>query len=284
MFNDNDHVFIPDNLPIDEALKRTTALCFSAHQDDIEFMAYNGIVECFNKEDKWFTGCVVTDGAGSPRAGLYADFTNEDMKEVRKQEQDKAAKTGGYAAQIQLGFASSQVKSCDDDSVVKNIAEIILKCKPEIIYTHNLADKHDTHVAVALRVISAIRSLDEKDRPKKLYGMEVWRGLDWLNDNEKVVFDASTHPNLAVSLMGVYDSQISGGKRYDLAVAGRRAANATFFESHGTDEMTDAIYAIDLSELIGEGTDPATCISQAIDRFKEDVINRVCKFANGEIK
>ena len=59
------------------------------------------------------------------------------------------------------------------------------------MYTHNLADKHETHVAVALRTIAAIRGLPEEERPARLLGCEVWRDLDWMLDEEKVVLDLS---------------------------------------------------------------------------------------------
>ena len=88
------------------ALARTTHLCISAHQDDIEIMAYHGIAECFGRKDKWFTGVVVTNGAGSPRSGIYGDYTDEEMQKVRLIEQRKAAYVGEYACQIQLGFTS----------------------------------------------------------------------------------------------------------------------------------------------------------------------------------
>jgi len=61
----------------------------------------------------------------------------------------------------------------------------------------------------------------------------VWRDLDWLVDSDKAPFDVSEHENLQAALLGVFDSQIAGGKRYDLASMGRRRANATYFESHG---------------------------------------------------
>ena len=32
-------IFVPDGLPIELALARTTHMCFAAHQDDIEIMA-----------------------------------------------------------------------------------------------------------------------------------------------------------------------------------------------------------------------------------------------------
>ncbi len=278
LFSENETIFIPDGAAEPAAFAKTTALCFSAHQDDIEFMAYNAIAECFGKPHAWFSACVVTDGAGSPRSGIYANYTNEDMKDIRIKEQNKAAIVGEYAAMVQLGYPSGAVKDAKNEAVVKSIAALIEKCRPEVVYTHNFADKHDTHVAVALRVVAAIRSLPREHRPKKLFGMEVWRGLDWLPDSEKTVFDASAHPNLAAALMGVYDSQITGGKRYDAAVLGRRAANATFFESHGTDTMTEAIYGLDLSAMINTDISPAAMIKEKIDSFASEVALRLGKF------
>ena len=70
--NQNSSIFVPDQAPISEALDRTTTLAISAHQDDIELMAWQGALACFGRNDKWFTGVVTADGAGSPRNGLYA--------------------------------------------------------------------------------------------------------------------------------------------------------------------------------------------------------------------
>ena len=94
--NDRAILFIPDNEKEDRAISRTTHLAVSAHQDDIEFMAYAPISECFGAKDQWFGAVVVTDGAGSPRSGLYADYTDAEMKAVRIVEQKKAASVGEY--------------------------------------------------------------------------------------------------------------------------------------------------------------------------------------------
>src|SRR5215475_15517294 len=102
--------FVPDGAAPDAALARTTHLCIAAHQDDIEIMAYHGVAECFGLKDRWFTGVVVTSGAGSPRSGIYGGYTDEVMQKVRLIEQRKAAYVGEYACQIQLGFSSSEVK------------------------------------------------------------------------------------------------------------------------------------------------------------------------------
>jgi len=154
-----------------------------------------------------------------------------------------------------------------------------MAARPEIVFTHNLADKHDTHVAVAVKLINAIRALPKEFRPEKLYGGEVWRSLDWVNDSEKTVFDVTEHSNMAASLVSLFDSQVSGGKRYDLATQGRRMANATYFESHGTDNAESLMYAIDMTPLIEDDTlGISDFINSYIDNFKKDVNDRLEKF------
>src|SRR5271167_2147594 len=143
----NTDFFVPDGAAPEEALARTTHLCVAAHQDDIEIMAYHGIAACFGRKDRWFTGVVVTNGAGSPRSGIYGDYTDLEMQKVRLVEQRKAAYVGEYACQIQLGFASSEVKDANATTVVGDLEQILRAARPEVVYLHNLADKHDTHVA-----------------------------------------------------------------------------------------------------------------------------------------
>src|SRR5258708_9194673 len=117
-------LFVPDGAPPESALARTTHLCIAAHQDDIEIMAYHGIAECFGRADRWFSGVIVTNGAGSPRTGIYGNYTDEEMQKVRALEQRKAAYVGEYACQIQLGFASAQVKNPRETVVVEDLASI----------------------------------------------------------------------------------------------------------------------------------------------------------------
>ena len=276
---DTAEIFIPDNLPMEEALVRTTHVCISAHQDDIEIMAAGPILECFQRTDKWFTGIVVTDGRGSPRNGLYEQYSDEEMCLVRFKEQRKAAVIGEYAALAMLDYPSKVVKDGGETSPVEDIVSLLKAAHPQVVFTHNLADKHETHVAVALRVIAAIRGLPEGERPQKLYGCEVWRGLDWMVDSDKTTFDLSQHENLQASLLGVYNSQISGGKRYDLATLARRRANATYFASHDVDNTAGLSYVMDLTPLIADpDLNVQSYVQGFIDHFALDVktlINRV---------
>lgn len=271
-------VYVPDGLPIKQALARTTHLCIAAHQDDIEIMAAQPIIECFQQREMWFTGVVVTDGRGSPRDNLYKDYTDEDMRLVRFKEQRKAATVGEYAAQVLLDHPSRAVKDASAAGPVEDIIELLRATKPRFVYTHNLADKHDTHVAVALRVVEAIRRLDSAERPERLVGCEVWRSLDWMVDSDKFTMNLSNHENLQAALLGVFDSQIAGGKRYDLASMGRRRANATYFESHGVDITTGLSFAMDMTPLIeNPSAQPEVFVNALIQRFSQDVAERLTR-------
>ncbi len=150
--------------------------------------------------------------------------------------------------------------------------------KMEVVYLHNLADKHDTHVGCALRCLEAIRQLPKAERPRKAYGCEVWRDLDWLVDGEKTPMPVSARPELARALNEVFATQIDGGKRYDLAVLGRRTANATFSHAHSADQETAMQWAMDLTALIRDDElDPVAYVTGFIDRLKQDVISRLRK-------
>lgn len=270
--------YIPDDAPVEKGLARTTHLAISAHQDDIEIMAVDGILKCYQQADKWFAGAVVTNGSGSPRAGLYAGTTDEEMQQVRILEQKRAAYLGDYGSQVFLGYPSSDVKDPANRQVIEDLKTLVAAASPEVIYTHNLADKHPTHVGVAARVVQALREMPANQRPAKVYGCEVWRDLGWMMDSEKVVFDVSAHENLQMALVGVFDSQVSGGKRYDLAAMGRRVANATFSESHATDEAEKLLFAMDLTPLVvDEDLDVQEYVLGFINRFAADVAKMIAE-------
>ncbi len=269
-------VFVPDQTDPLAALQRVTHLGIVSHQDDLEIAAYHGITECFHSGDRWFGGVVVTNGAGSPRKGPYADYTDEEMQQVRLIEQRKAAYVGEYSVMIQLGYPSDELKSEGRANVAADIAQILEHTQPEILYVHNPCDRHATHVATFLRCLEAIRSLPVEKRPKKVYGCEVWRKLDWLLTQDKVMLKVDKHSHMLRPLLGVFDSQISGGKRYDLAEEGLRYANATYFDSHTTDSTSMLTYAMDLTPLAHDDSIDVEAYTLAYVRhLEQDVRERL---------
>ena len=268
----NSEVYIPDGSDPADALARTTYLCIAAHQDDIEIMAVEGILRAYENPELHFTGCVVTDGHGSPRAGKFANVSDDEMALIRVEEQREAARIGKYSAQVFLGYPSSEVKKGGNQALKEDLKNLIRQTRPEVLYTHNLADKHATHVGVLMRVLEALRELEPEELPAKLIGCEVWRNLDWLSDEKKVVMDVSENKELQAQLVDVFVSQVQGGKNYTDAILGRRAANATFFASHATDKATGLSFGMDMTLLMmDKDLDPSEFVKGFLQDFQENV-------------
>jgi len=273
-------VFVPDGAPERQALSRTTHMCIAAHHDDIEIMAPHAILQCFGRRDRWFTGVVATNGAGSPRSGLYAKYSDAQMRAVRRDEQKRAAVIGEFGAMVLLDHPSASLKSAGRSDVRADLKSVLAAARPEVLVIHNLTDKHDTHVALALRTIEAVRMLPRAHRPARMYGGEVWRDLDWMLDADKTLWDVSAQENLQAALLGVFDSQISGGKRYDLAAMARRRAHATYNQSHHVDSTAALSIGVDLTPLVrNEKLEPLAFAERLIERFREDVRARVRRFS-----
>jgi LmbE family N-acetylglucosaminyl deacetylase len=266
-------IFIPDGKPVEQALSRITHLGIGAHQDDLEFMAFHGILQCHHDDQRWFGGVTCCDGAGSSRSGEFARYSDAEMREVRRREQRNAATIGEYGVMIQLDYPSAAVRNPGESSLVDDLRAILTATRPQVIYTHNPADKHGTHIAVLLAALEALRSLPQEQRPSKLIGCEVWRDLDWLPDDEKVIMDVTGGDHLANQLNAVFQSQIAGGKRYDLATIGRRSANATFLKAKEADGADQVIFGMDLTSLV---TDPSCSVpefvAEKIARFRDEVL------------
>lgn len=279
MVKDGAKIYVPDGKNETEALARTTRMCIAAHQDDAEFMAYHGIISCFNTNEEWFTAVIVTNGAGSPRSGAYANYSDNEIQLERRKEQKKAAVIGEYGALALLNHTSTDAKDAQNTDIIQELAQLIRLASPKIIYTHNIADKHDTHVSVALKTIAAVRSIPKNERPQKLYGCEVWRSLDWLDDVHKIRFDVTAHPNIADALFGVFDSQIFGGKQYNAAVRGRWAANAVFADAREINKAELESYAMDLTPIIeDDGLDIRCFLKDHLGRFVTDIVKKLDKY------
>lgn len=225
-------------------------LCICAHQDDCEIMAIDGILKGYYSKKYSFVLVETTDGGGSARTGKFKDYTDEEMKKVRILEQQKASEIGKYHSLYMLNYSSKEVKDNDNEEVVEDYIRIIKELKPKVIYTHSILDKHPTHIGVVKKVVKAINKLPKEYQPKLFYGCEVWRGLDWINDDKKIGFDVSRNEKLQKKILNVFESQIAGGKAYTKASIGRRYQNATYYQSHSVDSYKMISYAIDLLPLI----------------------------------
>lgn len=276
--NPNADAFVPDGAPLPRALARTTHMGIGAHQDDLEIFAYHGIAACYRQPDLWFAGVTVTDGAGSSRTGPYDGFSDAQMRQSRRLEQRNAAAVGEYGVQLQLDYPSAAVKDPANSQPIHDLAAILDAARPNTLYLHNPADKHDTHVGVLDKAIQALRKLQPAARPKRLYGCEVWRSLDWLPDELKIALDVGQRPNLAQALVSLFDSQIAGGKRYDLAAPGRWRANATYHQPREGDASQGVVFAMDLTPLAeDDDLSLSAFVASLLQAFESDVSHRLQK-------
>lgn len=239
---------IPDKVDPAAACARITHLAVGSHPDDIEIMAYSGIAACYDDPAQWFGAAVLTSGGGSPRAGRYASLNDEQMVEQRRHEQLRTADLGRYGALMHYDYGSAELQA-DHAACSGAIAELLLSCRPQIVYIHSPFDEHPTHLAACRTVLAALGTLAPEYFPERVLGCEVWGSLDWLRRDRRVELDCSPRPELAAGLLEVFESQIAGGKRYDLAALGRRRANATFSASAQVDRLDQVTFAVDLTDV-----------------------------------
>lgn len=272
-----DSVYFPD--PSQSRPEYTTDLCIAAHPDDMELMAYPAISDCYDRQDRFFTGMVLTNGAGCGKGDLLEGLIGEEIAEIRKKEQYEAADIGKYLAVCVLPYYSEQLRRLEPE-IVEKISDWIKICKPDRVYIHNFADKHETHVAAALAAWQALKGLSEEERPNRVYSMEVWRSLDWLRDENKTVFGLSGDTALERGLIQVFKSQIAGNKRYDTGVIGRRRANAVFLSGYQKDSCDGACYALDVTDWVFSGKSPLEMLEMHLNSFKADVMELMQNILN----
>jgi LmbE family N-acetylglucosaminyl deacetylase len=243
-------IYVPDPTEPSEALARTTHLGIVAHQDDLEIAAFHGVWVARRDPSQRFSGVTLAQGTGGPRAPELVDASEALVSTVRREEQMYASDLGTYSAHVFLDYASSVVKDLAEDGPTLDLVDVLRLTRPRVVYTHALSDRHSTHLATALRTIYAIRALPAEERPEQILGCEVWGDLDWLPEPYRIELDVSGEDDLARELISAFKSQIAAGKRYDIGTLGRRAAHATFGNSHTEDQATALTLAMNLSPLI----------------------------------
>jgi len=254
------------------ALARTTHLAIGAHPDDLELIGIQGIAACYDRNDQWFTGVVITQGSASARGGSYSSMSDTEISEVRKQEQISAAQLGQFSMISQLGYQSSALIGGFSEPLIKVLSEILHDAQPEIVYLHNPVDRHATHVAVCLHAIEALRRIGKNHLPQEIYGVEVWRSLDWVAPEQRLILDVSGANDLQQLLLGTYKSQIEGGKRYDTAIRARNVANATFASEREVDSIQQGSYVLDLMPLVrDEQLTVSAYVSSLVDGMKLEI-------------
>lgn len=243
-------------------------LAICAHPDDAEIFAINAIA----KGD--FALVVMSDGAGCAKGSGYEKMTEEELKELRKAEQQEAAEVGGYKRLYMLGLTSEKVRE-GGEKVEAMLSEIIDETMPDEVYIHNPFDSHPTHLGAFWRAFYALKKANHK--VKKLYACEVWRGLDWFIGDEKVALDTSDTDEISDALMDKFASQ-NATKNYNLGAKGRRYANATFTGIREANKMKSFNWALDMTEYLGYDDNRLIAfIEDSLEEFKQTVLENTFK-------
>ena len=258
-----------------QALSLTTHLGIGAHADDLEIMAFPGICACRGQKKIRFSGVVVTDGAGAPRSGPFAKKSGLELIQIRREEQKQAAILGDYAAVIQLAHPSAEVRGAGRAALIADLLQILKAAKPKVVYLHNPGDRHETHLAVLLASLAALRQLPPGERPAEIYGAEVWGDLDWVPSDKVVRLACSAPADFGPALLRIFSSQVDG-KRYDLAAAGRRRAQATFADAYSPDQAEEVLLALDLKPLVeNPGLSLVDFVSGLTQAFQKQTLDRI---------
>ena len=266
---------VPSGGNIISALPATTHLGIGAHADDLEIMAFPGICACREQKKLRFSGVVATDGAGAPRSGPFAQMSPAELIRIRREEQKQAAVLGGYAAVIQLAHPSAEIRGPGHALLTSDLLQVLQAAKPRVLYLHNPADRHETHVAVLLASLAALRQLPPADRPAEIYGCEVWGDLDWVAGEKIVRLPCAAPADFGPSLLRTFRSQVDG-KRYDLAAAGRRRAQATFGDAYAPDQVEEVVLALDLKPLVeNPGLSLVDFVAGLTDEFQTQTLERI---------
>ena len=268
-------LFVPGGGNLASALASTTHLGIGAHPDDLEIMAFPGICACRGQKNLRFSGVVATDGAGSPRSGSSEKLSMAELVKARREEQRNAAVLGGYATILQLAHPSSEIRGAGRNALTADLLEILKDAKPKVVYLHNPADRHETHVAVLLASLAALRQLPPTDRPAEIYGCEVWGDLDWVPAERVIRLPCPAPADFGPSLLRVFRSQVDG-KRYDLAAAGRRRAQATLADAYSADQAEEVVLALDLKPLVeNPKVTLAEFVSSLTGEFQKQTLERI---------
>lgn len=278
-------LYVPDGTSPETAMERADILAIGAHPDDLEIMAASGILRANAGEGRRFFGIVATNGGGTrccqdPDAADYRETCGR-----RIREQKHAADLGRYSGLALLNWESQEIKDACFLPPNEDLKTLLRLIRPREVFLHNPLDRHDTHVAVCLRAIAALRAVAGETgwHPEAVYGCENRRGLDWLVHCDRTSLPVTEPSMLADSLLEAFPSQNAGNRQFVRAVRGRRIANATFQDAPGAgDGGAEVTFALDLLPLVEDpGASVCDFAEQIIERVRADVRSRIERFSPG---
>ncbi|MFW5746544.1 MAG: PIG-L deacetylase family protein [Nanoarchaeota archaeon] len=148
-----------------------TVLILCAHPDD-EILGVGGTIAQYTAEGKMVRTVIFSKGEGS-----HPWMREKVVHTIRMQESMVAGHLVGTDETIFLGLRDGQLtKDCKDPSVAERIKAIILRYKPDKIFTHDMDDLvYPDHKAVNKVVLTVVDELMAKNRWRgDVYTFNIW--------------------------------------------------------------------------------------------------------------
>jgi LmbE family N-acetylglucosaminyl deacetylase len=192
---------LKDLIPSPKLMEAKNVLVIFPHPDDAELTA-GGTVALLTGKGARVTYCATTDGS---MGSFDPAVTRERVAEIRKEEQEEAAKVLGVKDVIYLGFPDGFLP--DLETVRRKLVAVIRKVRPDFLITLDPwltyeahPDHRKTGMAAAEAALYASFPLAYPDDMKE--------GLRPHSVNG-IAFAVSSHPNTVIDVTEAWDRKMS---------------------------------------------------------------------------
>ena len=172
-------------------------LVLAAHPDD-EVLGMGGTIKKLSKLDNKIHLCIITEGAS-------AQYKNKKMIKIRKDACIASGKILGIKDFSFLGFPDAKLDSIPQLEINKKIEKIILKIKPDIVYTISDGDNSKDHEKVFESALVAARPI--ASTVKKILSYEI-PGLRRTPFSPNVFEDITNEIKFKNKAFSSYESEI----------------------------------------------------------------------------
>lgn len=152
-------------------------LVVAAHTDD-EALGCGGTIARHVAEGDVVYAVFMADGVTS------RDEVNESDIASRNDAAENARKTLGIKENFYLGLPDNRLDSLPLIEVIKQLEPIILKIKPNVIYTHHHGDLNVDHRVTHEAVLTACRPVPGSS-VREIYAFEVMSSTEWSTTNKE---------------------------------------------------------------------------------------------------
>lgn len=266
---------------IDRALEDVTHLVFASHADDDVLLGAQGISDTYRVDDKNMGVIVVSADPGTGRPTGHEDKSNEEMIDIRWNEQMNASNVAEYALSVQLGYLKKKIKGMEDGKpeethdIIASLSTILQHTpKLENLYLHSIFDAHDTHIAIDMFSLQAAFEAVQGSHISEecnIYGVEVSTGIALLPPEDRVLLPVN-NMDLVTQVLLNYETELDK-RAYHLALFGRAIANDTFNRDKGKSTKIPHLCAIDYREVVRSNA--SNSLATRVKEFKLGILGRL---------